>query len=85
MVLLYTGYLGNKGVYTVLQTYFASAGDTENCYYTQDTREQRNVGIPLLLGYPSNRTLILAIGKKMTKFSNWKRILETQNDEKSSK
>ena len=30
MVLLYTDYLWSKGVY-VLETYFASAGDTENC------------------------------------------------------
>ena len=35
MVLLYTDYLWNKGVYTVLETCFASAGDTENCYYTR--------------------------------------------------
>ena len=34
MVLLYTDYLWSKGVY-VLETYFASAGDTENCYYTR--------------------------------------------------
>ena len=31
---------------------------------TQDIREQRNVGIPLLLGYSSNRILIPAIRKK---------------------
>ena len=31
MVLLYTDYLWNKGVYTVLETCFASADDTENC------------------------------------------------------
>ena len=31
---------------------------------TQDIREERNVGMPLLLGYSSNRTLVLAIRKK---------------------
>ena len=35
---------------------------------TQDIREQRNVGIPLLLGYSSNRTLIPAIRKKLQTF-----------------
>ena len=38
---------------------------------TQDIREQGNVGIPLLSGYSSNRTLILAIRKKKTNFSDW--------------
>ena len=45
---------------------------------TQDIREQRNVGISLSLGYSSNRTLILAIRKKMTNFSDWKLILKTK-------
>ena len=35
---------------------------------TQDIREQGNVGIPLLWGYSSNRTLILAIRKKLQTF-----------------
>ena len=44
MVLLYTDYLWNKGVYTVRETYFASVGDTENCYYTrhQGTGKRRD-------------------------------------------
>ena len=45
---------------------------------TQDISEQRNVGISLLLGCSSNRTMILAIRKKMTNFSNWKLILKTK-------
>ena len=35
MVLLYIDYLWNKGVYSVLETYFASAGETENYYFTR--------------------------------------------------
>ena len=45
---------------------------------TQDIREQGNVGIPLLSGYSSNRTLILAIRKKETNFSDWTLILKTK-------
>ena len=52
---------------------------------TQDIREQGNVGIPLLSGYSSNRTLILAIRKKKTNFSDWTLILKKKNDEISSK
>ena len=36
---------------------------------TQDISEQRNVGISLLLGCSSNRTMILAIRKKKDKLS----------------
>ena len=45
MVLLDTDYLWNKGVYTVLETYFPSARDTENCYYTrhQGTEKRRDI------------------------------------------
>ena len=51
---------------------------TQKTIITQDIREQRNVGIPLELGCSSNRTMTLAIRKKMTNFSNWKRILKTK-------
>ena len=45
---------------------------------TQDIREQGNVGVPLLSGYSSNRTLILAIRKKNYKISDWTLILKTK-------
>ena len=45
---------------------------------TQDIREQGNVGIPLLSGYSSNRTLKLAIRKKKTNVSDWTLILKTK-------
>ena len=45
---------------------------------TQDIREQGNVGIPLLSGYSSNRTQILAIRKKMTSFCDWTLKLKTK-------
>ena len=45
---------------------------------TQDIREQGNVGVPLLSGYSSNRTLILAIRKKNYKISDWTLVLKTK-------
>ena len=52
---------------------------------TQDIREQRNVGTLLLLGYSSNRTLILAIRKKKDKLFRLDTHTENKNDEISSK
>ena len=52
---------------------------------TQDIREQGNVGIPLLSGYSSNRTLILAIRKKNDKLFRLDTHTENKNDEISSK
>ena len=80
-VLLYTDYLWNKGVYTVLETCFASSGDTENSYYTrhQGTEKRRDATLS------SNRTLILAIRKKWQTFPSGKTHPENKNDEISSK
>ena len=52
---------------------------------TQDIREQGNVGISLLSGYSSNRTLILAIRKKKDKLFRLDTHTENKNDEISSK
>ena len=52
---------------------------------TRDIREQGNVGIPLLWGYSSNRTLILAIRKKKDKLFRLDTHTENKNDEISSK
>ena len=52
---------------------------------TQDIREQGNVGIPLLSGYSSNRTLILAIRKKNDKLFRLDTHTENKTDEIFSK
>ena len=58
IVLLYTDYLWNKGVYAVLETYFASAGDTENYYYArhQGTEKRRDTTLIGMLFESHNDT-----------------------------
>ena len=47
---------------------------------TQDIKEQGNVGIPLLSGYSSNHTLILAIRKKHDKLFRLDTHTENKHD-----
>ena len=84
MVLLYTDYLETNECIPFLKRILRQPV-TLKTVITQDIKEQRNVGVSLLLGNSSNRTMILAISKKNDKLFQLETHTENKNDEISSK